>query len=185
MVRLQSHSPLPFHHSYPTRRKPPICGPPCQRAMTQDLTCIKYSMWETSDIDQKLSRSSSSKTSCLPPSPETRPLRSESLPTNENISVQAAMIYGAYYIPWSVSVYPPEKLDYPHSIFYTLVRIFSSYYVHSPNFSAFITPSSDSNTINWSGSSNQDLLRRLVAGVRSSGYGTRVLLTIGMSISLE
>ncbi|KIM37878.1 glycoside hydrolase family 18 protein [Hebeloma cylindrosporum] len=42
----------------------------------------------------------------------------------------------------------------------------------------FVTPSSD-NTINWGGSSNQDLLRRLVAGARSSGYGTRVVLSIG------
>jgi len=34
-------------------------------------------------------------------------------------------------------------------------------------------------------SSNQDLLWHLVAGAHSAGYGTHVLLTIGMSISLE
>jgi len=105
-----------------------------------------------------------------------------------NISAQAAMIYGSYYTSWSASEFPPEKLDYSKfDILYFGFYIFLlvlDYYAHSPNFSAFVTPSAE-NTINWGGSSNQDLLRRLVAGARSSGYGTRVLLSIGMSISLE
>ena len=43
----------------------------------------------------------------------------------KKISVKVATIYGVYYISWSVSVYPLEKLDYPRSIFFTWVRIFS------------------------------------------------------------
>jgi chitinase len=108
-------------------------------------------------------------------------------PLDGKISAQAAMIYGSYYTSWSASAYPPENLDYSKfDILYfgSYIFLLVDYDAHSPNLSAFVNPSSD-NMINWGGSSNQDLLRRLVAGARSSGYGTRVVLSIGMSISLE
>jgi hypothetical protein len=83
--------------------------------------------------------------------------------TNGGVPTREARLQIRYFVRWFV--YFLFVLDY---------------YAHSPNFSAFVTPRSE-NIINqfFQSKSPGAIL------ARSSGYGTRVLLTIGMSISLE
>ncbi|KAF9558513.1 glycoside hydrolase family 18 protein [Agrocybe pediades] len=78
------------------------------------------------------------------------------------VNAQAVMLAAAYYPDWSASARPPEGLD------------FSKFDIL---FFAFGTPSS-SNTLNVS-SGSQAILKRLVSAARGSGYGTRVVISIG------
>ncbi|KAJ6497662.1 glycoside hydrolase family 18 protein [Mycena sanguinolenta] len=74
----------------------------------------------------------------------------------------ATFIAAAYYPDWSVDTFPPESLDY--SKFDIL------------NF-AFAVPNSSS-TLTWDDGS-QAILQRLVSSARSSGEGTKIVLSVG------
>ncbi|KAK7057565.1 glycoside hydrolase family 18 protein [Favolaschia claudopus] len=78
------------------------------------------------------------------------------------ITAAATFIAAAYYPDWSAGTFPPEKLDY--SKFDIL-------------FFAFAVPNS-SNTLSWD-SGSQDILRRLVSSAKSSGKGTKIVLSVG------
>ncbi|KAH9476845.1 Chitinase A1 [Psilocybe cubensis] len=80
--------------------------------------------------------------------------------TLSTANANASKIAGAYYTYWGGSARPPESIDY--SKFDLL-------------FYAFGVPTS-SNTLDIS---NTALLKRLVTGARTSGHGTRVLISIG------
>ncbi|KAG2005561.1 endochitinase, variant 2 [Coprinopsis cinerea AmutBmut pab1-1] len=92
------------------------------------------------------------------------PKTSERAMTNaETIAkVSSTMIYAAYYPAWSAGTHPPEKLD------------FSKFDIL---FYAFVMPNSSSG-ITWDGG-DKDILRRLVAAARKSGYGTKIVLSVG------
>ncbi|KAF5329821.1 hypothetical protein D9619_009056 [Psilocybe cf. subviscida] len=78
------------------------------------------------------------------------------------ISTAASLIAGGYYTYWSVDTNPPEKIDFSK---FDMI------------FFAFAIPSS-SNTVSMD-SSQTSLLKRLVSAARSSGFGTRIVLSIG------
>jgi chitinase len=73
----------------------------------------------------------------------------------------ASQIAASYYPSWSVWSRPPESLD------------FSKFDIL---FFAFVMPTA-SNGINWGGST--DTLKRLVAAAKKSGYGTKIVLSVG------
>ncbi|KAJ7099549.1 glycoside hydrolase family 18 protein [Mycena belliarum] len=78
------------------------------------------------------------------------------------INAAATFIAAAYYPDWSADSFPPESLDY--SKFDMLLF-------------AFATPNS-SNTLSWD-SGSQSILQRLVASAKSSGKGTKIVLSVG------
>jgi len=78
------------------------------------------------------------------------------------VTAAATFIAAAYYPDWSADSFPPESLDY--SKFDIL------------NF-AFAVPNS-SNTLTWDDGS-QAILQRLVSSARSSGEGTKIVLSVG------
>lgn len=84
------------------------------------------------------------------------------LASNQEVSTAAAIIAAAYYPSWSAGTTPPEKLD------------FSKFDIL---FYAFATPNSSSG-LSWD-SGSQAVLKRLADSARSSGYGTKVVLSIG------
>ncbi|KAJ7350519.1 glycoside hydrolase [Mycena albidolilacea] len=78
------------------------------------------------------------------------------------VTAAATFVAAAYYPDWSVDSFPPESLDY--SKFDIL------------NF-AFAVPNSSS-TLSWDDGS-QAILTRLVSSARSSGKGTKIVLSVG------
>ncbi|KAJ7935123.1 glycoside hydrolase [Mycena leptocephala] len=78
------------------------------------------------------------------------------------VTAAATFIAAAYYPDWSADAFPPEGLDY--SRFDIL------------NF-AFAIPNS-SNGLDWD-SGSQAILKRLVASAKSSGKGTKIVLSVG------
>ncbi|KAJ7686545.1 glycoside hydrolase [Mycena rosella] len=74
----------------------------------------------------------------------------------------ATFIAAAYYPDWSADSFPPEGLNY--SKFDVL-------------FFAFAVPNS-SNTLTWDNGS-QAILQRLVSSAKSSGHGTKIVLSVG------
>ncbi|TFK29162.1 glycoside hydrolase [Coprinopsis marcescibilis] len=82
--------------------------------------------------------------------------------SDEVARVASTMISAAYYPGWSSGSNPPENLN------------FSKFDIL---FYAFVMPNSSSG-INWDGG-DKDVLRRLVAAARKSGYGTKIVLSVG------
>ncbi|KAF7362246.1 Glycoside hydrolase family 18 protein [Mycena venus] len=78
------------------------------------------------------------------------------------VTAAATFVAAAYYPDWSADSFPPESLDY--SKFDIL------------NF-AFAVPNS-SNTLTWDDGS-QAILKRLVSSAKSSGQGTKIVLSVG------
>ncbi|KAJ7741500.1 glycoside hydrolase [Mycena olivaceomarginata] len=78
------------------------------------------------------------------------------------VTAATTFVAAAYYPDWSVDSFPPESLDY--SKFDIL------------NF-AFAVPNSSS-TLSWDDGS-QAILKRLVSSARSSGKGTKIVLSVG------
>jgi len=81
---------------------------------------------------------------------------------NGDVKAAATPVAAAYYPDWSVDTNPPESLDY--SKFDIL-------------FFAFATANS-SNGLSWD-SGGTSILQRLVNSARSSGQGTKIVLSIG------
>ncbi|KAF8994877.1 glycoside hydrolase superfamily [Cyathus striatus] len=82
--------------------------------------------------------------------------------TVEDVKAEATMIAAAYYPDWSAGSFPPENLNF--SKFSILLF-------------AFATPNSSS-TLSWD-SGSQSILQRLVSSARSSGKGTKIVLSVG------
>ncbi|KAJ7496882.1 glycoside hydrolase [Mycena latifolia] len=78
------------------------------------------------------------------------------------VTAAATFIAAAYYPDWSADSFPPEGLDY--SKFDLLLF-------------AFAVPNSSS-TLTWDDGS-QAVLQRLVASAKSSGHGTKIVLSVG------
>ncbi|KAJ6589902.1 glycoside hydrolase family 18 protein [Mycena vulgaris] len=78
------------------------------------------------------------------------------------VTAAATFIAAAYYPDWSADAFPPESLDY--SKFDIL-------------FFAFAIPNSSS-TLTWD-SGSQAILKRLVSSAKSSGKGTKIVLSVG------
>ncbi|KAF9529877.1 glycoside hydrolase superfamily [Crepidotus variabilis] len=79
-----------------------------------------------------------------------------------DVEAAATPVSGAYYPDWSVGNRPPEGID------------FSKFDVI---WFAFVLPNSSS-TIDWSWN-GQSVLQRLVTSARNSGYGTKIVLSVG------
>ncbi|KAJ7169103.1 glycoside hydrolase [Mycena crocata] len=79
-----------------------------------------------------------------------------------DVTAAATFLAAAYYPDWSADAFPPEGLDY--SKFDIL-------------FFAFAVPNSSS-TLTWD-SGSQAILKRLVASAKSSGRGTKIVLSVG------
>ncbi|KAJ6497640.1 glycoside hydrolase family 18 protein [Mycena sanguinolenta] len=94
------------------------------------------------------------------------------------ITAAASFISAAYYPSWK-DTYPPEKLDYSKFdvLFFGTAPWMVLQRDHLPPSVAFAIPNSFA-TLTWD-SPTQDLLKRLVAGAKKSGKGTKIVLSVG------